>query len=205
MRAACTLVLLLTAGGTLAATAAPAAPAQDRILRAEITVPAPVADVWAAWTTDAGIATFFAPEGHVDLRVDGTYDVWFNPKGKPGERGAEGMRILDVDPLKRFAFTWNAPPPIPSIRGRRTVVVLDFAPAGEKATRLRFTQWGWGEGADWDKAFDYFDQAWGGFVLPSLIHRFEVGPMDWTKDVPIKPLPGSMKQALVGESKPPAH
>ena len=59
-------------------------------------VQAPVAEVFKAWTTEEGITTFFAPKGKVDLRVDGTYDIWFNPTGKPGERGAEGMRILDI-------------------------------------------------------------------------------------------------------------
>ena len=51
--------------------------------------------------------------------------------------------------MKRFAFTWNAPPSIAASRGKRTVVVLDFTPAGRGATRLRFTQLGWGEGPDW--------------------------------------------------------
>ncbi len=179
-----------------------AAGAGDRILRAEVTVPAPVADVWAAWTTNDGIATFFAPRGMVDLRVDGTYDVWFNPTGKPGERGAEGMRILDIDPLKRFAFTWNAPPSIASLRNRRTVVILEFAPAGEKSTRLTFTHMGWGEGADWDKSYEYFDRAWGDFVLPSLVRRFEQGPIDWKSEARPVPLPGSMKKRLaVGEMR----
>src|SRR5262245_6818270 len=160
--------------------------ASDRVLRSEITLAAPVQDVWKAWTTDEGIATFFAPKGHVDLRVDGTYDVWFNPTGKPGERGAEGMRILGVEPMKRFAFTWNAPPSIPTIRGQRTVVVLEFEPQGERQTKLRFTELGWGDGADWDKAYEYFDHAWGSVVLPRLVHRFAHGPLDWS--APPKPV-----------------
>jgi uncharacterized protein YndB with AHSA1/START domain len=180
--------------------AAPAA-ASDRVLRAEVVVPAPVGEVWDAWTTEAGIRSFFAPDGRVDLRVDGTYDVWFNPRGGPDQRGAEGMRILDVDPRRRFVFTWNAPPSIPSIRGRRTVVVLDFAGDGRDRTRLRFTQMGWGDGPDWDKAYAYFDKAWGGFVLPSLVRRFEHGPIDWAALPELAPLP-SMRQALTAADGP---
>jgi uncharacterized protein YndB with AHSA1/START domain len=170
--------------------------AADRVLRAEIEVNAPVSEVWKAWTTDAGIATFFAPAGRVDLRVDGTYDVWFNPAGKPGERGAEGMRILDVEPTKRFAFTWNAPPSIPAIRAKRTVVILDFAPNGPGTTRLRFTQLGWGDGPDWDTAYDYFDRAWAGFVLPALVYRFEKGPIDWTAPPELEPVAATIKLDL---------
>jgi uncharacterized protein YndB with AHSA1/START domain len=179
----------------LPAAAAQAAPS-DRILRAELTVPAPVAEVWKAWTTDAGIATFFGPEGHVDLRVDGSYDVWFNPAGKPGERGAEGLRIVAVEPMKRFAFTWSAPPSISTIREQRTVVVLDFAPAGTGATKLRFTQLGWGEGPEWDRAYDYFNDAWRKQVLPLLVRRFEKGPIDWAAMPEVTPVSASIKVTL---------
>jgi uncharacterized protein YndB with AHSA1/START domain len=179
----------------------PRSAAADRILRAEITLPAPVAEVWNAWSTDRGIATFFAPKGKVDLRVDGTYDVWFNPSGGPGERGAEGMRILDVDPMKRFAFTWNAPPSIPAIRGKRTVVILDFTPTGERETRLRFTQLGWGEGPDWDKAYDYFDHAWGAVVLPRLVLRFEKGPIDWNALPKLEPVAPTLERTLSEEER----
>jgi uncharacterized protein YndB with AHSA1/START domain len=170
------------------------AAASDRMLRAEITVAAPVAELWQAWTTADGIATFFAPQGRVDLRVDGTYDVWFNPAGAPGERGAEGMRILDVDPSRRFAFTWNAPPSIPAIRGKRTMVVLDFIPRGDRTT-LRFTQWGWGDGPDWDRAYDYFDRAWRTVVLPRLVYRFEKGPLDWNAPPELEPVAATIQLA----------
>ena len=172
---------------------AEAAPAQ-RVLTTEVIVPAKVEDVWAAWTTPQGIATFFAPQGSVDLRVDGIYSIYFNPEGKPGERGAEGMRIVALEPMKHFAFTWSAPTSIPSVRAQRTIVALDFAPEGDK-TKLTFTQWGWGEGADWDKAYDYFDNAWGGIVLPRLVDRFTNGPIDW-KYAGTPTRLGSMKKAL---------
>lgn len=171
-----TAVLALFAFSLVPAASARAA---ERVLRAEVVVAAPLAEAWKAWTTDSGIETFFAPAGHVDLRVDGTYDIWFFPGAEPGARGAEGMRILVIEPMRRFAFTWNAPPTIPSIRDQRTVVMLEFAPQGERATRLRFTHSGWGDGADWDRAFEYFRAAWGSKVLPRLQHRFAVGPIDW--------------------------
>jgi uncharacterized protein YndB with AHSA1/START domain len=177
--------------------AVPPCVADERILRAEVVVSAPLGDVWKAWTTDDGIASFFAPRGHVDLRVDGTYDVWFNPAGEPGQRGAEGMRILDVDPERRFAFTWSAPPSIPAIRAKRTVVVLELEAAGERSTRLRFTQLGWGDGPDWDKAYDYFDAAWRVQVLPFLVHRFARGPVDWSSPPEVEPVAPSIKVTLV--------
>lgn len=185
--------------GSMAAGAAPAPAHADRILRAEVVVAAPVPDVWAAWTTEAGMATFFAPGGKVDLRVDGTYDVWFLPENPPGERGAEGLRILDVEPNERFAFTWDAPPSIAKIRGKRTMVIVELFPEGDASTRVRFTHAGWGRGPEWDQAYDYFAAAWGNTVLPRLVHRFAHGPVDWTTRPELTPLP-SMKQELVAKA-----
>lgn len=176
--------------GTLVIAAALTLPGEaraERMLRADLTIDAPVSEVWAAWTTEKGIATFFAPVAHVDLRVDGTYDIWFNPSGKPGERGAENMRILTVEPEKRFAFAWNGPPSIPTINRQRTMVILDFEPAGERTTKLRFTELGWGEGPDWDEAFDFLDHSWNAVVLPNLVHRFKNGPIDWKAQPKLAP------------------
>ena len=111
------IALMLLGLATPARAAAP-----QRVLTAEVLVPAPVDPVWAAWTTNDGIATFFAPKSQVDLRVDGTYSIYFNPEAKPGERGAENMRIVALDPMRRFAFTWSAPTSIPTVRDRKSVV-----------------------------------------------------------------------------------
>lgn len=48
-------------------------PSQDteRVIRAEVIVPASLNVVWDAWTTEAGIKTFFGRDCRVELRVDG--------------------------------------------------------------------------------------------------------------------------------------
>jgi uncharacterized protein YndB with AHSA1/START domain len=194
------IVAVLLATGVAAAAPArilPVSDPADRLLRAELTLEAPVAEVWAAWTTGRGMEMFFAPEAHVDLRVDGTYDVWFFPQNPPGGRGAEGMRILCVEPHRRFAFTWDAPPSIPTIRAQRTMVVVDFDSTATDATRLRFTHLGWGEGPDWDQAYDYFDRAWRAIVLPRLVRRFAQGPIDWKAPPDLPPVAETLKRRLV--------
>jgi hypothetical protein len=41
------------------------------------------------------------------------------------------------------------------------------------------THLGWGDGGEWDKAYDYFNKAWDN-VLANLQKRFVSGPVDWT-------------------------
>lgn len=145
------------------------------MLTTEFEVKAPIEKAWKAWTTPAGTRTFFAPDCRVELRVDGAYEIYFSPQAKPGERGGEDMRILGLEPMRRFAFTWGAPPTILYVRGKRTMVILEFERESDRRTLVRFTHVGWGEGASWDEAFEYFDQDWNEVVLPRFRYAMEVG------------------------------
>lgn len=156
-----------------------AAPDVDRTIRLEIVVNAPAEKVWRAWTTRAGIKSFFAPDCDIDLRVLGKYDILFAPSASPGLRGAEGNVILAIQEGKMLSFTWDAPPNFPDIRKQRTSVVIRLVSLSENKTKLVFRQTGWGEGDDWTKVHDYFVAAWGEVVLPYLKHSLEVGPIDW--------------------------
>lgn len=165
----------------LAQNQAPVAPVaqRERAIKLEIVVAAPVKKVWDAWTTPAGIKSFFGQDCHLELRVLGPYEIFFNPSGPRGKRGAEDNLILAIQEEKMFAFTWDAPPLFPEIRKQRTSVVLRFSELAPNQTKVTLTQSGWGEGAEWDKVYNYFVNAWGEVVLPFLKHSLEVGPIDW--------------------------
>lgn len=167
-----------------------------RVLFAEVDLDAPVATVWGLWATEAGLRSFFAPGAGVELHADGAYEIHFSPEKPAGQKGAEGTRLLVVEPERRLVFTWNAPPTMPAIRTQRTVVEVRLAPLTATRTRLTFTHAGWGDGRDWDAAYDYFDNAWRGFVLPMLQYRVVHGPVDWTRPPAVQPLPGTMKRRL---------
>jgi len=152
----------------------------ERAIDREVVVPAGIDAVWQAWTTQEGIKTFFAPDANVELRVDGPFEIFINPFAAPGEKGADGMRIIGFQKNRMLSFTWNAPPSLPEARQQRTVVILRFEPQGDKATRVTLHHVGWGEGGEWDKAYDYFSRAWPN-VLGNLQKRFVSGPVDWTE------------------------
>lgn len=154
--------------------------AAEKAIDREVVVPAKVDAVWQAWTTSEGIRTFFAPDARVELRVDGPFEIYINPYAKPGMKGADDMRIIGFQPQRMLSFTWNAPPHLPEARANRTVVVLRFEPVGETQTRVTLHHIGWGEGGEWDKAYDYFGKAWPN-VLANLQKRFTSGPVDWTE------------------------
>jgi uncharacterized protein YndB with AHSA1/START domain len=170
------------ATGALAAvlaTAALPAPAAERALDKSVVVNATLDQTWQAWTTREGIVSFFAPDARVEARPGGPFEIYIDPGGAPGMKGADDMRVLAVQPKKLLSFEWNAPPHLPEARQQRTVVILRFEPVTDTTTRVRLHHVGWGDGGQWDQAYAYFDRAWG-HVLGNLQKRFDSGPVDWT-------------------------
>ena len=156
----------------------PTGHAEERAINEKITVKANVEDVWKAWTTTEGIKSFFAPDGKVELRIDGPFETYMNPFAEPGMKGADFMRILAFQEKKMLSFTWNAPPHLPEARKQRTVVIVRLISRGDAITDVTLHHVGWGDGGEWDKAHDYFAKAWPN-VLKNLQKRFDSGPVDW--------------------------
>ena len=151
----------------------------NRTIQLDVDVEGDIDQVWDTWTTEEGIKSFFAPDCHVDLKVGGAYEILFDPDAEPGQRGAEGVRILAIQPKKMLAFTWNAPPRMSLVRQQWTHVVVRFQDLEYGRTRVTLFHDGWGQGGEWDQAYEYFTKAWRDIVLPRLQYRFSVGPVDW--------------------------
>lgn len=150
----------------------------SRAITGEVIVNAARSEAWEAFTTSEGATTFFAPEAHIELRLGGPYEIYFNPAADEGSRGSEGCEVLSYLPQRMLSFSWNAPPQFPEIRKQRTFVVVQLEDAGDRKTKVSLTHAGWGQGEQWDRVFAYFDQAWPR-VLAHLQERFETGPRPW--------------------------
>ena len=162
------------------AVASSLAHAAERSIDKEVVLATTPEQAWQAWTTREGITSFFAPEAKIEPRVGGAFEVYINPYAEPGLKGADDMRFLALQPPRMLSFTWNAPPSLPEARQQRTFVVVRIHPVSERETRVTLHHTGWGDGGEWDKAYAYFDRAWGN-ALGSLKKRFETGPVDWSE------------------------
>ena len=152
----------------------------EKVISVQIDVPAPVRDVWKAWTTEEGAQSFFAPQCNIDLKPGGAYEMLFDLEAERGKQGGEGMVVMAVQPMRMLSFTWNAPPHLASVRGQRTHIVVRLSETEAGETRVLLRHDGWGEGEEWEDAFQYFSRAWQDVVLPRLRYRFASGPVDWS-------------------------
>jgi uncharacterized protein YndB with AHSA1/START domain len=186
------------AAGTEAQAAAAETPGAEAYapIVVEMVVPASPAEVWAAWTTNEGIRSFFAPGSNVELKIGGPFEIYFAPDAPPGSRGADDCRILSYLPNEMLSFSWNAPPYYPKARAAgHTWVVLQFKPVENGHTHVRLTHLGWTERAaefaeiapEFAKVRAYFAKTWPR-VLANLRQRFESGPIQWKPaSAPAKP------------------
>jgi uncharacterized protein YndB with AHSA1/START domain len=148
------------------------AAASDPALVIEVTVPAPLPEVWKAFTTKEGLGTWLAPDVSVNLQPGGDWIVHF-----PGSTG--GGTILAAIPEHRLVISALAPDKFPTVRARRTHAVFEFKRHGN-STVVRLTQTGWQSGPEWDAAYEYLIE--GNAQLLAMLHRrFVSGPIDWSK------------------------
>ena len=166
---------------------------QEKLIRLAIKINSPIDSVWSRISTKKGMEKFFAPECIFQPEVMSLFEVHFNPMAPVGQKGAENNRILAIQDKQMISFTWDAPPTFPEIRKNRTIVAIRLYKSRENETLVALTQAGWGQGKDWDAVLKYFEQAWGGFVLPNLKYSLEVKPVDW-RDFP-KNAPQNLKPA----------
>ena len=143
-------------------------------LRFAVTVPAPLSNVWTAFSTTEGLKTWLWSDARVDLRPGGDWLVLF-PAGQTG-----GGTIVSFQKTKQLTVHALAPETFPTVRKERTTAVFEFASVDASHTKVTLTQFGWKEGKEWDDAYEYLSKG-NAQLLSQLKTRFEKGPIDWSK------------------------
>src|SRR6185295_2553817 len=141
-----------------------------RALRFEVIVPAPVDEVWSAFATTEGLATWLWRDVRVDARPGGDWIVLY-PGGKTG-----GGTILSITPKSQVVIAALAPEQFPAVRATRTRATFEFSAVSPTSTKVTLVQTGWQSGAEWDAAYDYLATG-NAQLLGQLLKRFESGPL----------------------------
>jgi len=162
------------------------APNGERVLELAIDVPAPVRDVWNAFATSAGFASWAAPVAHVDLRDGGMIESSYDRAAQIGAPGNIRNAIVLVVPERLIVMRNVQAPPktsfdVPTFQKLHTFVTL--TPTGPAATRVTLQNPGYRDGPSYDGVYAAFK---GGntWTLMKLRERFETGPVDWNAAAP---------------------
>ena len=195
-RATLTLITLLAISACCESVAAASPPGIDdlsqaagdgtRTLHQSVIVPAPIAQVWTAFTTTDGYRAWAAPVAQIDFRVGGIVEASYSADARIGEPGNIRNEIVAYAPERMFALRNRQAPPdvpfdVPTFQSLQTVVLFDDL--GGTRTRVTIVQPGYREGEAYDRTYKFFE--WGnGATLVALRDRFARGSTDWRKPAP---------------------
>jgi uncharacterized protein YndB with AHSA1/START domain len=140
---------------------------------AEGVIAAPVAAVWEAWTTGAGLEAWLAPHADIDLRIDGLMRSNYDPKGTLGDAGTIENRVLAYEPQRMLSIkVAKAPATFPfKTRIGDMWTVLYFLPTADGKTTIRIVGMGFGTDEESQKMKAFFKQG-NAFTLAQLQKRF---------------------------------
>jgi uncharacterized protein YndB with AHSA1/START domain len=145
----------------------------EKALRFEVTVPGTLDQVWTAFTTKDGLATWLWRDVRVDARPGGDWLVIF-----PESTG--GGTIVSLAPRKQIVIAALAPDKFPTVRKDRTTATFQFAAVTPTSTAVTLVQTGWKTGAEWDAAYEYLADG-NAELLTQLYQRFVYGAIAWPK------------------------
>lgn len=163
------VAVLALASGSAVAQAAPApspvadtsyrSPAGERVLELGVDVPAPLDEVWRAFTTAEGFQAWAVKLARVDLRVGGEYETSYDPKAELGSPGNIRNRIEALVPMRLVVIRNVQAPPgapfdVPTFQTLQTAV--HFRAMGDQLTRVTLHTAGFGEGEKFDGVYRHF-------------------------------------------------
>ena len=136
----------------------------EQVLRQSLIVDAPLAQVWARFTTDEGVASWMAPVGEVDLRSGGAIRTNYDACAAVGDDGGitldivnfvpEQFIILKTDLSANSDAEWMNDAILQ--RGPDMSNLIEFEALDEQQTRITSWGLGYGTGEDWEQMIAFF-------------------------------------------------
>jgi len=145
----------------------------DNRLVHEGVVNAPLDQVWAAYTTKAGLESWMVAHAEIELKIGGTMKTRYDPKGTVDDSKAIENTILSYEPMRMLSFKVTKAPqgfPFPSAITNMWTVVY-FEALGEKATRVRGVSLGFSNDDESKKMREFFNHG-NAVTLEGLQKRF---------------------------------
>lgn len=152
-----------------------------RTLAHEITVPAPVSDVWTALTTAEGWRTWAVPIVREIAGSSDRFESGYDPSALPGAPSSiEQVWIERREPNTAAFRTTRAPEGFPHADAYyRVVSRFTLTPLGDVDTRVRLEGSGYPAGSAGDALLTFFREG-NRSTLQQLHARFATGPINWT-------------------------
>src|SRR5580765_6105199 len=146
---------------------------EDTRLVHEGVVEGPLDQVWAAYTTKAGLESWMVAHAEIELKIGGLMRTRYDPKGTIEDANAIENTILSYEPMRMLSFKVTKAPqgfPFPSAITNMWTVVY-FEAQLENSTRVRGVSMGFGSDEESKKMREFFNRG-NAVTLERLQKRF---------------------------------
>jgi uncharacterized protein YndB with AHSA1/START domain len=131
----------------------------EKVVRVETTLRQSPETVWESFSTEEGLKCWAAPIVKLDLRTGGALETNYDKSAAIGSPGTISLRILNYVDAELITFKVKLNETFSErLRSEddrlQEIVQLQRLPNG--GTRLVSSMVGWGSGAEWDKAIEFF-------------------------------------------------
>jgi len=129
----------------------------------DIIVNTSLQNAWALWTTEEGVKSWLHIDAAViEPRFGGAYELYFAPDHS--DNNTKDCKILTYEPFRKLVFQWKGPSSLAVMNDQPlpTRVEVQFESLEKNKTRLHFQNIGYGEGTEWESAYNWFTRAWFG-------------------------------------------
>ena len=133
-------------------------------IRVRLSLPAPVDQVWRAWTKNEQLTTWLTAKANVKPVVGGPYELFWEPE-HPDLNSTLGCKLTAVESKRLLAFSWRGPSQFADLMNAQpfpTSVRVTFTKDEPGQTVVEFEHRGWGQGPRWAKARAWQERAWRG-------------------------------------------
>lgn len=122
----------------------------------------PCATAWQYWTEADKLAEWLAVKAQIDATVGGAYELFWEPE-HPERNSTLGCVVSHLELHKKLCFSWKGPVPyadLMNIDPPPTKVSVAFEALSSSRCRITLEHIGWGEGARWQEARVWQENAW---------------------------------------------
>jgi hypothetical protein len=131
----------------------------EKVLRLETVLPMGISSSWQLFTTDQKLKTWLAPVVHIDLKTGGYILTNYDSAKKLTDKGSIRSPIINyiTDELLTLKVNLNNtfPKSVIAADGNLQHIIQLFR-IDNTHTKVVSTMVGFGEGADWEKTYDFF-------------------------------------------------
>ena len=131
----------------------------ERVLRLEVILPMSISSAWQLFTTDQKLKTWLAPVVHIELKTGGYILTNYDSTKKLTDKSSINSTIINFITNEMLTLKVNLNNNFPKsviAADSNLQHIIQLIQIDSNHTKIVSSMVGFGDGADWDKTYDFF-------------------------------------------------